>query len=65
MLGQCLLPLAASWSFRPKPVSRVDPKRPDGEPLHFLFRYYEAAVRFSILPVPNSHPKKCAVAVSA
>lgn len=34
-----------SFPERPKPASRLAPKRPDGEPSPFLFRFYEAAVR--------------------
>ena len=40
--GQRLLVWAGN---RPKPVCRVAPKRPDGEPSIFLFRFYGAAAR--------------------
>ena len=39
---------------RPKPASRVAPKQPDGEPLLFVFRFYEAAVRDLTQPASTS-----------
>ena len=54
MPGQRLLPLAANWSFRPKPASRVAPKQPDGGPSLFVFRFHEAAVRDLTHPATSS-----------
>ena len=62
---------AASWppttntGTRPIPVSQVAPKRSDGEPSFFLFRFYEAAARDLTHPAmsrhsspPGEHPVK-------
>ena len=40
---------------RPKPADRVAPKRPDGEPSLFLFRFYDAAVRGLTHPAMSRH----------
>jgi hypothetical protein len=45
LLLRRLLPCRANWRYRPKPAIGVAPKQPDVQPLIFLFRFYEAAVR--------------------
>jgi hypothetical protein len=52
-----LHPKAAYSRCRPYPVSRVAPKRPDGEPTIFLFRFYEAAVRDLTHPAIMRRPQ--------
>jgi hypothetical protein len=46
---------SARTRTRPKPASRVAPKRPDCEPSLFLFHFYEAAVRDLTHPATSSH----------
>lgn len=55
ILAERLLPTAPYSHWRPYPVSRVAPKRPDGEPSLFVFRFYEAAVHELTDPATRSH----------
>ena len=51
----------AADSGRPIPAGRIAPKRPDGEPLIFLFRFYEAAVRDLTDPARSGPSRSSAI----